>query len=229
LAGTGSRATSAVGGATGAGSGLAGLGLPDAAALRDASPARRRQLLRQVWNAPLRGRKLRRLREALADYGGCLDDLSAQGRRALVLRAGAGDREPVSRRTIARRLGVSLRRELRVESTALGRLTSRGRQGLCGGGVTPGALGGAGSALAGLLGSRDHWASPDVDERSGVLAASERGGESADDGNGRSLGFIDPPGGAPSALFLLALAILGPLAVALLATRTGGASKRPQA
>jgi hypothetical protein len=228
--GSGSAGAGAPAGASGAGSALAGLGVPNAAALRDASPARRAQLVHLAWDVPLRGAKLRRLRSTLAAYSGCLDDLSPRGRRVLRLRAGAGTADPVSRRVIARRLGVSLRRELRVESRALGHLESAGERGLCGGGTV---LGSAGSVraqeLGGIAGAQaGRWSREHPEARRGVLAESERGGDSAD-GGGPSLGFVDPPGGAPSALLLLALAILGPLGVALLAARTGRASKPPRA
>jgi hypothetical protein len=209
---------------------LVGLGIPSAAALRKATPAGRRQLLRQAWDAPLRRAKLRRLRHTLATYGDCLDELSAQGRRTLVLRAGLGSGRPASRRAVARRLGVPLKRELRVESGALRKLTSAGRAGLCGAATTFGSAGSVGGqAVAGgsAASQSGQWSGPADDARRGVLGVSEHSsGDSG--GGGPKLDFVDRTNGAPNALLLLALAILGPLGVALLATRSSRTAKPPR-
>lgn len=144
-------------GSTAAGSGpaggpsaatLASLGVPSAAELRAVSPAKRRQLLRRTWDQPLRGKRLRQLRHTVEQYQACLGGLPRQGRRALRLRAGIGPGQPVSRRVVARRLGLSLTRALRVERSALSRLVSTGERGLCdsggGGSVLPATAAGAG-------------------------------------------------------------------------------------
>lgn len=113
---------------------LASLGVPSAATLRAASPAQRRQLLRRTWNRPLRGKRLRQLRRTLEQYETCLGGLPQQGRRVLRLRAGVGPGQPLSRRVVARRLGISLTRALRVERSALRQLVGAGTRGGCGGG-----------------------------------------------------------------------------------------------
>jgi hypothetical protein len=97
-------------------------GAARAAARRGLSPAQRRLLLRRTPDRPLHGEQLRRLRDALAQYGGCLDAATPRGGRVLRLRAGIGPGPPLGRRAIAQRLGVSQAQALQSERTALRRL-----------------------------------------------------------------------------------------------------------
>jgi HAD domain in Swiss Army Knife RNA repair proteins/Sigma-70, region 4 len=73
----------------------------------------------------------RRLRNAVEHMQGCLPELGWQERRVLVLRAGVGRRRPLSRRTVARRLGTSTRRVGRIERRGLSRLRRAARTSDC--------------------------------------------------------------------------------------------------
>jgi hypothetical protein len=86
------------------------------------------------WNRPLRGRPLRRLRRTLDAAAECLGRLSPRGRRALGLLAGGDGRAPVSRRVVARRLGVSGPGLIRLERRSLRTLR---RAGGCGAAAAP--------------------------------------------------------------------------------------------
>ena len=212
---------------------LASVGIPSAAALRAASPAQRRQLLRRAWNRPLRGKSLRRLRRALEQYQGCLGALPPQGRRTLRLRAGIGPGQPASRRVVARRLGIPLTRALRVERSALRQLVSAGERGRCGGGgaMTPAGTAGGGSATgpasgprAGARGGAD--ARRDAPRGDGSRDARDRRGNSGPDY------LLDPSRSGESAVgtVLVLLLVLLALALGVLAlARLFGGRSRAQA
>ena len=76
-------------------------------------------------------RREKRLRETVAKTSGCLDDLSSAQRRVLTLRSGVGAADPTSRRGVARRLDISVRRVTRLERSGLKRLRSLGANGGC--------------------------------------------------------------------------------------------------
>jgi hypothetical protein len=100
-----------------------------------------------------RDRRLRRLVLALP---ACVQRLSSLQRRVLVQRAGVGAGAPRSRRSVARRLDLSVRRVTRVEHAGLRRLRTLGRSDSCGSTVaapselTRGTLGAGTVATAGL-------------------------------------------------------------------------------
>jgi hypothetical protein len=72
------------------------------------------------------------LRRLVLALPACLQRLSTIERRVLVLRAGVGAGAPRTRRTVARRLDVSVRRVTRVERVGLRRLRTLGRSDSCG-------------------------------------------------------------------------------------------------
>ena len=71
------------------------------------------------------------LRTTVKTASRCLDDLSTPQRRVLKLRAGLGA-SPRSRRGVARRLDITVRRVTRLERTGLSRLRTLTGQGACG-------------------------------------------------------------------------------------------------
>ena len=71
------------------------------------------------------------LRTTVKTASRCLDDLSTPQRRVLKLRAGLGA-APRSRRGVARRLDITVRRVTRLERTGLSRLRTLTGQGACG-------------------------------------------------------------------------------------------------
>jgi Swiss Army Knife RNA repair-like protein len=85
-----------------------------------------RKVEKRRWDRPLRGEQLGRLRERLLEHWSCADALSSTARRVLVMRAGLFGRMPAARRTIARRLGITLAGTLRVERTGLRTLARAG-------------------------------------------------------------------------------------------------------
>lgn len=181
----------------------------------------RNMLLRRGSDAPLRGKRLRVLRSALRESPACFAALPEHGQRALSLRAGLGDREPTGRRAIARKLDVPLKRELSIERSSLRQLAACGAGGAAvatamgetsgagGVGDTPAAGGGYEQASS-TFDARDSQAG----DRGGVLSAVQSGPV--------AVPVIDVPDdpGAADALVLLALALLGPLVIALLAGRS---------
>ena len=70
------------------------------------------------------------LRTTVKTASRCLDDLSTPQRRVLTLRAGLGA-SPRSRRGVARRLDITVRRVTRLERTGLSRLRTLTGQGAC--------------------------------------------------------------------------------------------------
>jgi len=108
--------------------------------------------------AARRGARERRFRRNVRRLSGCIDALPGLERRVLVLRAGLEGQHPHSRRSTARRLGISLRRTAAAERGGLRRLRRAGRSSGCAapagrGSATPSrALAGV-PILAGLLGS----------------------------------------------------------------------------
>jgi hypothetical protein len=73
----------------------------------------------------------RRLRRTVLALPACVQRLAPLERRVLVLRAGVGARAPRSRRRVARRLDLSVRRVARVERAGLRRLRALGRSNSC--------------------------------------------------------------------------------------------------
>jgi hypothetical protein len=78
------------------------------------------------------GRSELRLRSVVVTLSSCVSRLNPRGRRLLLLRAGIGTAGPLSRRTVARKLGVSVAREARSERAALRKLHRAARRGSCG-------------------------------------------------------------------------------------------------
>jgi hypothetical protein len=81
----------------------------------------------------------RRLRRTVRRLASCLDELPSRQRRVLVLRAGVGPRDPISRRRVARRLDLPVRRVARIERRGMRRLLSLGRCGAAPNTSEPGA------------------------------------------------------------------------------------------
>jgi hypothetical protein len=218
--------------------GLAAVSLPSRSELAQLPPARRRELIRRTLDTPLRERRLRQLRKTIRRYGGCLRALPDRGRLVLELRAGLLGGDPLSRRTIGRRIGVSPRAVVRLERSSTRRLIDAGERGLCVGGSVAAALGGltedSGGPAAIVAPGSDRNGGPTTLAPAGdVLADADSGGPSpfADLGDGEE-------GPAETLLFFLAalLAVLGPLAAIAIASRRraddaatpyGAAGERP--
>jgi hypothetical protein len=115
--------------------------------------SRRSREERRHHAAAQRDRRLRRLVLALP---ACVQRLSSLQRRVLVQRAGVGAGAPRSRRSVARRLDLSVRRVTRVEHAGLRRLRTLERSDSCGSTVvapsalTRGTFGAGTVATAGL-------------------------------------------------------------------------------
>ena len=153
-------ATNGGGGGGGATSGTSGSGAPagasgqaGSAAAPNSGPARAakrraRRARARTAAAPTprerRVRRERRLRRAVVQLAGCLGEVAAGERRVLVLRAGAGDRRPLSRQAVAERLDTNVRTVARTERRGVRHLRAAARGGACGG-LEPG----AGTAIAG--------------------------------------------------------------------------------
>jgi hypothetical protein len=143
------------------------------------SPRRWRRLQERWWDRPLQGEQLRRVRETLLDSWSCAGALTSTTRRVLIMRAGLFGRAPASRRTIARRLGLTLRGELRAEVLGYTRLARAGTCIAAGGaalGTNVSLATGAGSAAGGQtfgpLGGPDRLLPSDFDKQ-GVLGVSK--------------------------------------------------------
>ncbi len=193
--------------------------------LATAPPARRRAILRRIWDEPLRDRPLRRLRETVLDHEGCLGGLSDLGRRTLIWRAGLDGRRPASRRVIARRLGISPGQALRLELSSLRQLTGAGTRGLCNGGASGGVstdLRVAGSGELGSAAGSSQAGSGEGADR--TRTPTPAGGVLGDTREGGPIDLEDGLGTPPEALLLLMLMLLGPLAaIAFASRRHGGA------
>jgi hypothetical protein len=72
-----------------------------------------------------------RLRRLVLDLPACVQRLNTLQRRVLVLRAGVGAGAPRSRRSVARRLDLSVRRVTRVERSGMRRLRALRRSDSC--------------------------------------------------------------------------------------------------
>jgi hypothetical protein len=190
--------------------------------LASASPAQRRAILRRIWDEPLRDKSLRRLRKTVFDYEGCLGGLSDLGRRTLIMRAGLDGRQPASRRTIARRLGISLGRALRLELSSLRQLTGAGTRGLCNGGASGGTSIDLVVAGSGDPGSTARSPQAGSGEGAGRSRPEPAGGVLGDSREGGPIDLDDGLGSAPESLLLLFLVLLGPLAALALALRRHG-------
>ena len=105
----------------------AGLVSADSAArLARLSPADRRRFLAKLWDEPPRGAPLRRLRARLREHWSCAGVLTSPQRRVLVMRAGLFGGRPAAWRTVARRVGASLPRVVRLARSGLARLSAAG-------------------------------------------------------------------------------------------------------
>jgi len=138
-------------------------------------------------------RRERRLRRTVHRLSGCLDVLGTGSRRVLVLRAGVGKREPLSRSAVAERLDATVVQVIRSERRGVSRLRAAERAGECGEGPAPAiALGGpawpagdagrtppgaAAAAAADPGGSRRHVGEAGAEPRSGVGAEFRRSPE----------------------------------------------------
>jgi hypothetical protein len=146
----GGGATSAAGGsgAPAGESGQAGSAAAPNSGPARAAKRRARRARARTAAAPTprerRVRRERRLRRAVVQLAGCLGEVAAGERRVLVLRAGAGDRRPLSRQTVAERLDTNVRTVARTERRGVRHLRAAARGGACGG-LEPG----AGTAIAG--------------------------------------------------------------------------------
>ncbi len=78
------------------------------------------------------GRSALQLRSVVVRLSRCVSSLKPRGQRLLLLRAGIGTPGPVSRRAVARKLGISVARERRSERAALRKLRRAARRGRCG-------------------------------------------------------------------------------------------------
>jgi hypothetical protein len=90
------------------------------------SPSERRRFFANFWGKPLSGKSLRRLRARLLEHWSCAGVLASPQRRVLVMRAGLFGRRPAAWRAVARRLGVSAVRAVRLARSGLVRLSSAG-------------------------------------------------------------------------------------------------------
>jgi hypothetical protein len=78
------------------------------------------------------GGRARGLRRLVRRLSGCLGALDSVETRVLTLRAGSATRPPLTRRQVARRLDVGVRRVAAVERRGLERLRGQARAGGCG-------------------------------------------------------------------------------------------------
>jgi hypothetical protein len=133
----------------------------------------------------------RALRRTVSRAGGCLGDLSRPQRRVLSLRAGVGPQPARSRRSVARRLDISVSRVARLETTGLSRLRALAGGGACGAPTL---------ALAGTTASRttaDDGAAAARGSATGGAGVSRGRGERRDE-RSRDRGSGDACGVAPS-------------------------------
>ncbi len=210
-------------GATGAGAaaGAAAAGGPGqpGAGRRATSPR-----LRRLWDQPLRGRKLRRLRRTLTDAEGCISALPPLARRELSLRAGLGSGRPLSRRVIARRFGIGIPAVIQLERASLRALREARDTGQCGAGGTA-----AGGVMAVANGSEQlAWGGGEPGSSAKPKPGTPEGGSDVRgvSASGGPEEFLDPfnTGGddTPYELLLLAALAIATLA-AVAALRSSGA------
>jgi hypothetical protein len=144
-------------------------------------------------------RRERRLRQLVRSLSGCLGALPSIETRVLTLRAGDAARPPLSRRQVARRLDLGLRRVTAVERRGLDRLREQARAGGCPGAPAPAVAAvaaGTGTAAATPASTTPAASQPPRSEsgdRSGVVDAVKR-----------SLGGVTAPQLAPSVLLIQA-------------------------
>jgi Sigma-70, region 4 len=161
------------------------------------------------------------LARVVAELRGCLGQLAPKQRRVLALRAGVGSRPALSRRQVARRLGLGVAQTRRIEQRGLRRLGALDGAGRCvvgNGALTFGAL--LGSGPFGLLYASASTAAVDgaglEQARSGIKGVSEAGG-SDDDGGSSVLGAALPsPLGQGSDWTLLILLMVAAMVVLLM-------------
>ena len=197
-----------------------------AAAVSAASERRLKQTsqreLRRIrggrWDAALKGTKLRRLRTRLLEHWSCAGVLGSRQRRVLILRAGLFGRAPATWRAVARRVGVSLPRAVRLARSGIVRLS---RTGTC--------IDAGGAALGTSVDPRlpVSEASAHTPEPKGEA---ERKGE-RDEGRvlGASAFYADPrlgllgedDGGVPDALLAFLAVLLALAGAGALASREG--------
>jgi hypothetical protein len=92
------------------------------------SPGERRRFFARMWRTPLEGKSLTRLRASALEHWSCRGVLTSLQRRALILRAGLFGHRPATWTVIARRLGVSRPRAVRLTRAGMNRLK---RAGMC--------------------------------------------------------------------------------------------------
>jgi Sigma-70, region 4 len=199
LGGSGSTALSPLGtplGGTAAGAaaatGLLGVGglqaLAGTAAPRPLLSARTR---RALVHGSLTQHKLE---QVVASLRACLGQLEPRQRRVLVLRAGLGPRPALSRRQVARRLGVGVTQARRIERRALRRLGALDGAGRCVAGSSLSSASTA-AALLGLTGGATLAATGDGglgQARSGIEGVSANGGGDEDPDGDSGLGAALP-------------------------------------
>ncbi len=170
-------------------------------------------------------RASRRLRRAIARYGGCLQLLPPRQRRILTLRAGIGPAEPASRSRVARRLDLTPAVVRRAERRGLRALQSAGREGCASAGTSRAAgavavrsassLPVPATSVAGARRAAD-GGTQGGDSGSGGGGA-EQGGERSRQGAGGGVAGISATRPAPRSGALDGIGLLLPFLLALLA------------
>ena len=181
--------------------------------------------LRRLYDQPLRGRKLRRLRRTLSDAESCISALPPLARRELSLRAGLGSGRPLSRRVIARRLGIGIPAVIQLERASLRALREARDTGQCGAGGTA-----AGGVMAVANGSEQlTWGGGEPASSAKPKPGKSEGGSDVRGvtASGGPEEFLDPfnAGGDDTPYELLLLAALAIASLATVAAlRSSGAS-----
>jgi hypothetical protein len=145
------------------------------------------------------------LRRSVERLSTCLDELPTAQRRVLVLRTGLGSADPRTRRGVARKLDIGVRRVARLERTGLRRARALDRTGACGsassgGGaiVSPGSLGGgAGGGEATPVVDSAGGGTPGGGDRGGAGDGSSGSGAGSGDVRGESQTQPPPALGGP--------------------------------
>jgi hypothetical protein len=191
------------------------------------SPAARRS--RQL-------RRERRLGRAVEHLRGCFYALSRLQRRVLVLRGGLGDRPPMSRRAVAKRLDTTRLRVRRAEHRGLRRLRAAARSDRCTahGGRSrtgPAVASAARPLLAALVrepGGASVFGATKADKPGQAVRSVRVSSRSGDHGRGQRSersGLTPDPGGSSSSnapLIVLLLSAGGALTLLLMSRRRSG-------
>ena len=190
--------------------GAAGAGLLSAAGIQAFATSGRHAVVGLATRRALARGSLSqdRLERAVADLRQCIDRLSDEQQRVLMLRAGLGPRPALSRTQVAHRLDLGRAQTGRIERRGLRRLGALDAAGRCGAGG-----GAAASAASSLLGPTNALAVSAIADddsgqaRFGIEGVSTSGGGG---GGGASLDDVLPPplgdGGDWTVLILLMLA-----------------------